>query len=47
MLFGEEMVALFAKVKDLFDPEHLLNPGKKVGGTFEDIERDMLTVNVH
>lgn len=41
-LFGEEMVSLFAKTKKIFDPENIFNPGKKVGGTFEDIERDML-----
>ena len=42
MLFGAEMVALFAETKELFDPLGILNPGKKVGGTFEDIEREML-----
>ncbi len=46
-LFGAEMVALFAQVKDLFDPQNIFNPGKKVGGTFEDIKRDMITENVH
>lgn len=46
MLFGHEMVALFEKTKKIFDPLGILNPGKKVGGTFEDIKRDMLkTVN--
>lgn len=42
MLFGAEMVALFAEVKNLFDPENILNPGKKVGGSFADIKRDMI-----
>ncbi len=42
MLFGEEMVALFEETKKIFDPQNILNPGKKVGGTFEDIKRDML-----
>jgi len=41
-LFGEEMVALFAQTKKIFDPANILNPGKKVGGTFADIERDMV-----
>ena len=41
-LFGSEMVALFEKTKKIFDPENIFNPGKKVGGTFADIERDML-----
>lgn len=42
MLFGGEMVALFAETKDIFDPLNILNPGKKVGGTFADIERDII-----
>jgi len=42
-LFGEEMVSLFAETKRIFDPLHIFNPGKKVGGTFADIERDLLT----
>lgn len=41
-LFGEEMVALFKKTKEIFDPLNIFNPGKKVGGTFRDIERDMM-----
>jgi HAD superfamily hydrolase (TIGR01484 family) len=42
MLFGDKMVALFTETKKIFDPLNLFNPGKKVGGTFADIERDML-----
>ena len=42
-LFGDEMVGLFAETKKIFDPQNIFNPGKKVGGTFADIERDMLT----
>lgn len=42
-LFGTKMVALFAKTKQIFDPENIFNPGKKVGGTFADIEANMLT----
>ena len=41
-LFGDEMVALFEQTKKIFDPSNILNPGKKVGGTFADIERDMI-----
>lgn len=41
-LFGGEMVALFEETKRIFDPENIFNPGKKVHGTFADIERDML-----
>ena len=36
------MVALFEQTKKIFDPSNILNPGKKVGGTFADIERDMI-----
>jgi FAD/FMN-containing dehydrogenase len=36
-MFGENMVALFRQTKNIFDPEHIFNPGKKVGGTFADI----------
>ncbi|MFZ3043610.1 MAG: FAD-binding oxidoreductase, partial [Minisyncoccia bacterium] len=41
MLFGTEMVALFEKTKKIFDPQNILNPGKKVGGTFADIKRSI------
>ncbi len=34
-MFGAEMVQLFQKTKDLFDPLNIFNPGKKVGGTFD------------
>ncbi len=42
MLFGAKVVELFKETKDIFDPLNIFNPGKKVGGTFADIERDML-----
>jgi FAD/FMN-containing dehydrogenase len=42
MLFGTEMVALFEKTKKIFDPHNIFNPGKKVGGTFADITRDII-----
>jgi len=29
-MFGTDMVALFAKVKDIFDPQRIFNPHKKV-----------------
>lgn len=34
-MFGPEMYALFEKVKKIFDPENIFNPGKKVGGSLE------------
>jgi glycolate oxidase len=30
MMYGKNMTALFRQVKELFDPDYLLNPGKKV-----------------
>ena len=30
-MYGEEIYALFERIKKAFDPENLLNPGKKVG----------------
>ena len=35
--FGENIVKLFQQTKTVFDPQNIFNPGKKVGGTFEDI----------
>ncbi|MDD3531553.1 MAG: FAD-binding oxidoreductase [Candidatus Pacebacteria bacterium] len=42
MLFGADMVALFERTKKIFDPLSIFNPGKKVGGTFADISRDII-----
>jgi len=42
MLFGPEMIALFERTKKIFDPLNIFNPGKKVGGTFADIKRDLI-----
>ena len=36
--FGEEIVGFFQNTKNVFDPTNILNPGKKVGGTFDDIK---------
>jgi FAD/FMN-containing dehydrogenase len=33
--FGAAMVALFAEIKNIFDPNNIFNAGKKVGGTVE------------
>lgn len=37
--FGDEMVALFEKTKDICDPLNIFNPGKKVHGTTDDIKK--------
>src|SRR3989344_5912211 len=46
LMYGEKICALFADVKKIFDPLNIFNPGKKVGGTIEDIERYMIKSQV-
>jgi FAD/FMN-containing dehydrogenase len=36
-MFGPEMMEVFTKIKQTFDPEGIFNPGKKVGLTKADI----------
>jgi len=36
-MYGPEVIELFRQTKDIFDPKRILNPKKKVGGTFDDI----------
>ncbi len=43
LMFSPRMIEIFAEVKKIFDPLGILNPGKKTGGTLEDIEQSMLT----
>ncbi len=43
--FGPKITELFAETKTIFDPLNILNPGKKVGGTFEDIKKWLLKKN--
>ncbi len=43
LLFGPDMERLFEETKRIFDPHGVFNPGKKVGGTFADVKRDMIT----
>lgn len=33
--FGESVVKLFEQTKNIFDPQNIFNPGKKVGGTWD------------
>jgi FAD/FMN-containing dehydrogenase len=42
LMYGKKMCELFAEVKRICDPLGILNPGKKVGGTIEDIETSMI-----
>lgn len=43
MMYTEKMLGLFERVKKIFDPLNILNPGKKVGGTEADIDHFMIT----
>lgn len=38
-MFGKEVYRLFETVKDIFDPNNIFNPGKKVGGSKEYMEK--------
>ena len=37
-MFGSDVYNLFKEVKQIFDPQNIFNPGKKVGGTTKYIE---------
>lgn len=37
-MYGEDVYALFAKVKQMFDPYGTLNPGVKIGSNLDDIK---------
>ncbi len=41
LMFGPEMEKLFNQVKDIFDPENMLNPHKKVGVDFNFIKKHL------
>lgn len=43
--FGTDMYKLFREVKRIFDPNNIFNPGKKIGGTIDDITQSMITDN--
>ena len=34
-MYGKEIIELFEQTKNIFDPNHIFNPGKKVGGSME------------
>jgi len=44
-MYGPEMVTLFAKVKELFDPLNVFNPGKKLGGSKDYALRHIIREN--
>lgn len=41
--FGPEMIALFQEVKNIFDPQNIFNPGKKVGLVKSDIVKYLIS----
>jgi FAD/FMN-containing dehydrogenase len=45
MQYDADTLALFDKTKNLFDPKHIFNPGKKVGSTREYAEHTMIKSN--
>ena len=40
-MYGDRMVFLFQEIKNIFDMNNIFNPGKKVGGTLDDIKKWM------
>jgi len=38
-MFSPTILSYFSQTKEIFDPKHIFNPRKKVGGTKEDIKR--------
>ncbi len=41
-IYSPEIIALFAEVKRIFDPQNIFNPGKKVGGSFDYIRTHLI-----
>ncbi|HRH25735.1 MAG TPA: FAD-binding oxidoreductase [Parcubacteria group bacterium] len=40
-MYSSEVLKLFKETKDIFDPQNVLNPGKKVNGTIEYMENHL------
>ncbi len=38
-MYGEKMIEIFKQIKDIFDPNRIFNPGKKIGFTKSDITK--------
>ncbi len=44
-MYGDEILELFKKTKEIFDELYIFNPNKKIGGTFEDIKNKLIRKN--
>lgn len=40
--YGEDVYGAFVAIKELFDPNTIFNPNKKIGGTIQDIEKHII-----
>ena len=38
-MYGAKIYGIFGEIKKIFDPLNIFNPGKKIGGTKEDIKK--------
>ena len=43
-MYGEKIYNIFEKIKNIFDPKNIFNPGKKVGGSREYIEKHLIKI---
>jgi FAD/FMN-containing dehydrogenase len=43
-MFGEKIYDLFKKTKEIFDPQYMFNPGKKIGATKEYLEHHITKI---
>ncbi len=46
-MYSPEILNLFQQVKDIFDPQNIFNPGKKVGGSFQYISEHIIRDHKH
>lgn len=41
-MYKPDIISYFAKIKEIFDPQNIFNPGKKVGGSFDYIQHHLV-----